>query len=171
MNVDVVKKSNFVTILAWILIVSSVMGILGQIGQFVALNVLMPADFLQTIETMPNAPPMALFFFKYNQLLMGLFLILFVFLLISSIQFLKRKSWARKVIIVYLSIAILGSIAAFIFQNSVINEIATAAATRELDGFILFNRIASGVFSLLFIALFGWFIKKLMSPAIQQEFI
>jgi hypothetical protein len=94
--------------------------------------------------------------------------------LASSIGLLKRKNWGRIIFIVIMSLGIawivFGVFMQFTMFPDMSGEMSDMMEASKMKMMFTIMRIFMVVFSAAFCVLFGWIIKKLMSPSIKQEF-
>ncbi len=184
------KKSTFVNVLGWILIIISGFSLLISIIENIMVNTVMPefempdpiptnniTDSLsvyktfESIEISNELGDFPFFLFSNIKLIVALFGLLILTSFIISIAFLKRKNWGRLGLIILFLIGIAYSIAGLIFQWIFIESID--------DGFphfynifgemMLLMKIFTAVIAIGLSVLFGWIIKKLTSKEIKDE--
>jgi hypothetical protein len=114
---DEVPRSNFVTVLAWLLIVGSGFVTFISLMQAVMLAFFFPADQFSVNSAPPhgieNAPPLMEFLFSKVRYFFLAFWLLALLTLVSSIGLLCRKNWGRLILVGIFSLGIvwnLGSI-------------------------------------------------------------
>lgn len=178
-NPETANRSTFVTVVAWIFIAiagfSTVMGIL----QKVMVNIILGTDAfpLESAGAEQHIPPVALFMFQNMRWVFLAFLMASTVTLIAAIGLLLRKNWARRVIIGLLALAIVWNIGGLVVQHLFISSMPSLQADMPPDFKNVFDvfRIVITAFSvvvaLVFSVLFGWIIKRLVSPIIRAEFI
>jgi len=177
-NPETANRSTFVTVIAWIFIAvagfSTVMGIL----QNVMVNVVFSTDAFPpgAAGAEQHIPPIALFMFQNMRWFFLALLIASTVTLIAAIGMLLRKNWARRVIIGLLVLAIIWNIGSLVAQHLFISSMPPMQGDVPPDFKNVFDvfRTVITVFSVLiavvFSVLFGWIIKRLMSPTIRAEF-
>ncbi len=161
------KKSEFVTVLAWIfIIVSSVLFIYSVFQTIFMIFVF--DNFNTTNETLIG-----------NMIAISFFIILIFFgLLRTSISFLKRKNWARYLWVVILIFLCLGSILFTLFYGGFgyflgVEEFTNSTEVpSEPEGTWMFQSIFIfySCLALSFSLLTAWIIKKLLSNKVKLEF-
>ena len=171
-------RSTFVTVLASVFIALSGFGTIISILQNVMIQTIFNRpEFNKTLRSLPpDAPPFAAFMMGHFQLFFLGFLLVSLFMLISSIGLLKRWNWARLSFVGLMLLAIIWQLVGlgmqFFFFSS-LPEQFSAAATQSGPNMWPFV-VAIGVMSALLGAglcvLFGWIIKRLMSAPIAAEF-
>ena len=173
------KQSTFVTVVAWIFIALSGFGTVISILQNIMVQtVFRSPEVSQAMQAPPpGAPPFAAFLATHFQWFFLAFLLVSAFMLASSIGLLKRHNWARLSFIGLLSLAILwqvGGLALQFFMFSSMREQFSAAAVQggpDMGPFFVAIAAVSVLFAVGFSVLFGWIIKRLLSPAVAAEFI
>ncbi len=162
------KESNFITILAWILIIFSGLTFLMSIMQNVMLYTVFPIDDMETNINQSNDFDFVEFLFSHIRLVVGLFTLIFLFFFISSIGLLKRRKWARISLIVLFFLAIIYTLFTSVFQWLYFYDFDIPNS--NLQTFEILLTVFMFVFVLGIIVLFGWLIKKLNSTKIKIEF-
>ena len=173
------KQSTFVTVVAWIFIALSGFGTAISILQNILVQtVFRSPEVSQAVQTPPpGTPPFAAFMTAHFQWFFLAFLLVSAFMLASSIGLLKRRNWARLSFIGLLSLAILWQIGGLALQFSMISSMRqqfSAAAVQggpDMAPFFIGIAVVSVLFAVGFSVLFGWIIKRLLSPAVVAEFI
>jgi hypothetical protein len=174
---EVQQRSTFVTVLAWIFIALSGLGTLISILQnIMAWTVFRSAEFDQAMQASPqvDTPFVIDFMFSHFYLFFLAGLLISVFTLASSIGLLKRKNWARLSFIGIMALAILWNLGCLVIQCSTLNDLFNAPLTGQGGAdfriIVVSVTIIGAIFSVGFIALFGWIAKRLTSSAIVAEF-
>lgn len=170
------QRSTFVTLLAWIFIILSGFGTMIFILQNIMVHIMfdMP-EFQEALQTpMPGAPPFMAFLMAHFRWFAGLLLLSTIVTLVASIGLLKRKNWARLTIVTMLILSIFSNLAGMVMQLMALPAMqAQFPAIPDAPDMRIFM-IAIAIFSLLitlaFTVLFGWIVKRLLSPAIVAEF-
>jgi hypothetical protein len=187
-----VRRSTFVTVLAWIFIGLS--GFMAWIG--VLQNLMMQLVFLPSMRQQmtsqplpPDMPPQMLWVFGHFEWFFRVFLLLALVHLVAAIWLLLRRNWARLLFIgvmVFDCFYQIGTVALQWWvtgpmtqammrapgmhgpQSADVAQVAQAAQT--IEAMMSVMRIFSMLMALGFIMLFGWIVKRLCSPAIRHEF-
>lgn len=166
-----VPRSNFVTVLAWVMIAFGALSAMMALMQGVLLNLYLP-----TLEsTFSQAGPLAGFSFAF---LRGWMLAGFAFSVLTTYAacaLLQRRNWAR---IFHIVLFLLGSAshaaiaAALAFGTSlVILPLADAGILPpELQSAFRAAAIACAILLLAFGVGYVWLARRLLSPAIAAEF-
>lgn len=157
------NQSSFVSVLAWIFIVLSSFAILVSLLQ----NILVNTTGLPTDHDGP-----------WLQLFLAISLIVLIDILIAAIGLLKRKNWARVAFIILLGIIILFNIGGLVLQQIIFSSMFQETTPgdsidswSQLESISMMIRVFSAVIVIGLSVLFGWIIKRLLSPSIKQEFL
>lgn len=174
------ERSSFVTVVAWIFIVIAGFGSFISILQNVMINTMFPMDQMQAATSSASSdhimPAIMGFMFGHIRLFFATFLALSLSTFISAIALLKRKNWARMIFISLLVFGIVWNIGSIFFQYVFFGSMppvpanAPADFRSEFDSIATVMMIFSSVMAIGFSALFGWIIKRLISPVIRSEF-
>lgn len=175
-------RSTFVTVLAWIFIALTGFGSMIGVLQIVMLETVMkPMGFEDAMTDlpsgMPGMPEGLGAFFQHFDLLMYATNAMTVLTLIASIGLLKRREWARKLFIAMMVVSILWQFGVLGLQIALQSQMMQMMQMSAIEpnapdmrpffiGFIVF----AGAIALAFSGLFGWIIKRLVSPSIVAEF-
>jgi hypothetical protein len=170
--------STFVPIVAWIFIaLSGFCTIISILQNIMVLTVFRSPEVTQAMRAPPpDAPPFAAFMASHFQWFFLGFLLLSVFMLASSIGLLRRWNWARLCFIGLLSFAILWQLAGLGFQFFMFSSMHQQFSAAQVQGspdmgpFLVAIAVVSVLFAAGFAVLFGWIIKRLVSPAVVAEF-
>ena len=170
-------RSTFVTVTAWVFIVVSGLASLVSLLQNIVISVMLPADKMQQALSQSHGadevPAIVQFMLHNIQLLLVGFLLLALLSLTASIGLLRRKNWARIIFIALMGLGILWNIGGVVF-NAVFFSSMVPVEAREMDeGFEIVRAIMLGfsvLMALVFSALFGWIMAKLLSKKIRDEF-
>lgn len=173
-------RSAFVTVLAWIFIILAGFSTLIGILQNIMIQVMFSAPDMQaameTSRQTGDVPATAQFMFDNMRWFFLFALIVFATTFVSSIGLLKRKNWARIFFIAIMTLGIIWNIGGFVFQLLMFSTIPDMPPNASPDMHTQFNTISiiftvvGGIMALAFSVLFGWIIKRLISPGIKQEF-
>ena len=168
-----VVKSNFVNVFAWLMIVFNGFGLLISIMQNIIFAFIFKiGEFDSVFKDMGDMPKgFPTFLFKNIRVLLPLIGLFILFAFISSIGLLKRKEWARKSFLFLLGFGILYTLAGTVFQTVFMRSMFHSTDMPSEFSFIsTFFMIFMIIFSIGFIFLFGWLIKKMSSDKIKAEF-
>ncbi len=172
-------KSNFVTVLAWIFIAFTGFAAFISLLQNIMLTLFFPLDKMQEAFNRPEAqehiPAVFIFLASHVRLFFFFFLVLSSLTLVTSIGLLKRKNWARIIFIALMLFGILWNIAGVLFQQFVFTSfpkmpVRADAPMPNFEVFLTVIKVFSAMMAIGFSILFGWLIKKLLSPDIMREF-
>jgi len=171
------RKSNFVTVVAWIFIVLSGFGTLIGILQSVMIaTVFNTPEVAQAMQSPPppGAPPFAMFMMKHMLTFFVCMLALNVLTLIASVGLLLRRNWARLLFIGLMVFGIVWNFAGLVLQfsmfSSMRDQFAAVPDAPDMGAFFVGIAVVSVIFVIAFSALFGWIIKRLVSPPVVAEF-
>lgn len=171
------QRSTFVTILAWLMIVPSALGVLISTLQNVLVFTVMPMDQM-TLPSGPEAeqiPAVALFMMEHMRAVFAAFWLLTVLALASGIGLLKRKEWARLAVIALLVLNIVMNLGGLYVQQSFLSSIPVAADTppefrEQFESMASTMWTVSIAMALGFSAVSAWMIWRLSSESIKAEF-
>lgn len=171
-----VPRSGFVTAVAWIFIVLASLATLIAVLQNLMVAAFFFAGFLDEAANGAaqdsRLPPFAAAMFRYLPLLVLLSLALSGGMLTAAIGLLKRRDWGRKMFIALLSIAILFNVLAVIVSIALVWWIPTptGANAQEFRIFMGVMIVFKVLMEVGLSVLFGWIVKRLLSPAVRREF-
>jgi len=163
------KQSTFVNVFAWFSIVLSAFGIFASIGQLFLLPSI-TQDINQSVIQDANMPQQMGFMFSHLNMFIILNLIIMIVVFIASIALLKRKNWARLFFVGFLILGIIWTIISGFMEYNMFSDMATNAQNMP-DNMMRNMSIFMGIMYIVFIGLYIYFIKKLTSNEIKQEFI
>lgn len=171
------QRSTFVTVLAWLMIVPSALGVLISTLQNVLVFTVMPVDAM-TLPSGPQAeqiPAFARFMMEHIRAVLVAFWLLTVLALASGIGLLRRKEWARLAVIALLALGILWNLGGLYLQHVLLSSMpAMNDAPPEFRE--QFDRMASTMWTvsiamaLGFSAVSAWLIWRLASVPVKAEF-
>jgi len=93
--------------------------------------------------------------------------------LVASIGLLRRLNWGRLLFIALLVLSIVWQVAGLALQQAIFSMLPAVppeAGAPPVEQFLHVMRVAGVVLTLAFAVLFGWIIKRLVSPAVVAEF-
>jgi len=166
-----VPQSNFVTVLAWVMIAFGIFGVLMGLLQNVFMNLLLPAVEASLQQGSPaDGLPFALF-----RVMMLLGLAFSVFVTYGAFALLKRRNWARILYVVlfifsalmHLVIAVALGFVFFLPGELTAGSDLVPSELRSVFG------IMAITFALVMLAMgagYVWLVRRLLSPAIAAEF-
>jgi hypothetical protein len=172
------NKSTFITVLAWIIIVLTGFATCISIMQNILIHTVFPLGEMQAAmandRQSNNFPALAIFMLSQMQWIMGVFLAISIAAFISGIGLLKRRNWARILIIIFLGMGIIWNIVGLIMQVIVLASFPMIEAPAEVQSsFKIMSSVMMVFAALIAVALsvlFGWIIKRLLSASIVDEF-
>ena len=173
-------RSTFITVLAWLFIIGAGFATIVGIMQAAAMTFLMPSDEFWTSDQIPrgieNFPPAARFLFSKMQLFVVAFWLLSLVALVAGVGLLRRKNWARIILVVLFLIGIVWNLGGLWIQYQMVDFMrqppphAPADFARQMEVGILIMRIGSYVVAIGTSAVFAWLIHRLLSSPIKAEF-
>lgn len=175
------SRSTFVSVVAWIFIALSAISLLSGLMVDIVFNVAFRGALFQQMSAAAeqHLPPLALFMFHHVRWLITAFLVISLVELLAAIGLLLRKEWGRRLFILFMAGAILWKLVNLVFQFAYparMHAVPFMPATVPADithGFQVFGtvmEIFSAVVAVGFCVLYGWIIKRLVSPKIRAEF-
>jgi len=175
------KRSDFVTVLAWISIALTGFATFISLIQNIMISFFFPLDIipqaLQSPEAQQQIPHVFRILFMNIRLVFLSFLVVSLMTLVTAIGLLRRKNWARIVFISLMALGIFWNLASIIVQQLMLNHIpqvplaADTAFEQNFTRMMTIMKFATFVLALGLSVLFGWIIKKLTSPDIRSEFV
>lgn len=174
---NVGSRSLFVTITAWVFIALALLSCLSALVQNAALAAFMPG--LSVVGGVPQLPLLTGLLMGYLPWVLGAGLLASVATLAAAVGLLLRLEWARRVFIGLLVLAIVANLAGIWLQQEMVQSLVDstlsraplpAAAAGVFGGFVTAARVMAVAVTLGACALLGWIIRRLMSPAVRQEF-
>jgi hypothetical protein len=164
------KTATFVTVLAWILISFTGLGAASALLQNVFVNLMLSLPDLDPRGTANQAPET----FLVLRILIAVLALFLIFALVSAIGLLKRKDWARRTFIALFALGIgfhVVLLFLFLLGAGIFPPFAAARGVRApIDSMARLMVIPMGVGALGMSVLFGWLIKRLVSPDVRREF-
>ena len=170
-------KSTFVTGLAWTFIVLAGFATFISILQNIMITLMFPLEEMNESLTSPeaqeNIPAFANFMFSNIRLFFFGFLVVSCATFVSSIALLKRKNWGRIIFIAIMSLGIAWNLSALILQQLMMPSMSETPSPPGSNFGVMMTimRVFSFLMALGVSILFGWIIKRLVSPKIRQEFL
>lgn len=176
--IEIHEKSTFITVVAWIFIVLTGFGTFMTCMQNIMIFTMFSTAEMQEAmnhqDELKDMPFFVRFMFQHIQLYFLFMFFLTAATFVSSIGLLKRKNWARKVLISILGFGILFVISGFVIQLITFSPMSHGMPQEEIP--VEFTRMMTIMKVVMFIfatgitCLFGWIIKKLLSRDIIAEF-
>jgi hypothetical protein len=176
-------RSNFVTVLAWILIVMAGFATLIGVLQNLMLNLFFPVDQLDELSRQASAdgkaPAVFAFMLGHFRLFFAAILVGAATTLVAAIGLLKRKNWARLLLVAMMLLSAFWQIVGIVVQQYIFADIPmppadspdAQAAAGFAKTFMVFVSIVSVAMGLAFAGLFAWIAKRLLAPDIKSEFV
>lgn len=173
-TLNVGAPSRFVTVTAWVFIALAGLASVWALLQHAAMISL-------ATGTVPGsvAPWMTGRLLAYAPWVLGAGLVLSVATLAAAVGLLWRLDWARRVFIGLLVLAAVANVLGLWIQHEVVESLVQSTLQRAplppqaadvFGGFVTAARVLAGVLTLGACALLVWIIRRLMSPAVRQEF-
>ncbi len=172
-------RSMFVTVLAWTTIIPAAFGVLIAGVQNLFFNLFMsPADLERMVAMLgPGMGGITQITFGNLRLLLLLFLATSVLFLVTGVGLLKRRNWARVLLVATLALGTLYSIFTALFVDSSADLAAMLAPSASFDGETVdFSGVASIMRAtsitllIVFTAFNAWLVWRLYSQPIAREF-
>ena len=174
---NVGSRSVFVTAVAWVFIVLGALASLSAAVQNATVASMAPG--MRALAGTEPLPLVTGLLMGYLPWVVGAGLAVSLATLACAIGLLLRIEWARRIFIGLLGLAIVANLAGLWVQHEIVQSLVTAtlsasplppAAAGVFGGFVAATRLMAVAVSLGACALLGWTMRRLMSPAIRQEF-
>jgi hypothetical protein len=174
---NVGSKSLFVTVTAWVFIVLAALASVSALLQNAAM-----ASFLPGLTVVGNVQPLPLLtglLTGYLPWLVGAGLAVSLATLACAIGLLVRLEWARRIFIALLVLAIAANVGGLWLQQEVMQSLVSSTLKTSplpplvadvFGGFVTAARVMAVLVTLGACLLLVWIIRRLMSPAVRQEF-
>ncbi len=175
-------QSIFVTVLAWIFIAFTGFATFISLLQNIMIGFMLPVEEMNAAFSKGAAaeeiPAFARFMFSNIRIWFAAFFVIVAALLATSIGLLKRKNWARISFIAFMGLGIAWNVFGLVMQHVMLSSFPTPTMpVSEVDAFSAdfeSMRMVMQVFMLAMAVgmsvLFGWIIKRLVSPQVRAEF-
>ncbi len=164
-------RSTFVTVVAWLFIVLSGCATpISVLQNIMVLTIFKQHPIPSDNSALDHMPAATRFMFTHMDLFFQAFLVLCIYTLVCSIGLLKRRNWARLGFVALLVVGILYQVAGFAFQSFFMAEFPDRQAPEEFRTFVLLMQIFGAGMAIALVLVFGWMIRKLISPSIRAEF-
>jgi hypothetical protein len=172
-------RSAFVTVVAWFGIALGGMSVLVGVLQMVMVSVMFSEGPWAELDqqSLHDMPRWFGWIFGHFQLLVAANLLAMGVLLAASIGLLRRRNWARIVIVALLVLGIVANLGGLGLQLAMMQSMpGFDAAGAPADFAASFARmraiilVVSAVVACAFAVLYGWIIRRLSSPAVRSEF-
>lgn len=178
-NQNQVNGSTFVTVLAWIFIVFGGLATLMAVAQNILISTMPPFGEMsqQIAQEQGGVPAPAKFMFNNVRLIFAGFLVLSAVTLVSAIGLLRRRNWARLILIALLALGIVWNVGSVLFLQYTMIQSAPPSALNvpegvraQMEAMENVMLVFSSVMAIGFAILFAWIIKRLVSPSVTREF-
>jgi hypothetical protein len=176
-TLNVGARSLFVTVTAWVFIVLAALGASSAVLQNASIASLAPG--LQMAGDQQSLPGLSGLLMSYLPWVLGTGLLMSTATLAAAVGLLLRLDWARRAFIALLVMAIVAHLAGFWVQYELVHSLVDHTlhqaplppeAAGVFGGFVTAARVMAVVVTLAGCSLLGWIIRRLMSPAVRQEF-
>lgn len=174
---NVGSRSMFVTTVAWVFIILAALATTSAAVQNATVASMAPgAGVLGAAQSLPGFTGLLV---AYLPWVVGSGLVVSLATLVCAIGLLLRLEWARQMFVVLLGLAIAANLAGLWVQHEVMQSVMSATlgtaalppgAAHVLGGFALATRTLAVAVSLIACGLLAWTMRRLMSPAVRQEF-
>jgi hypothetical protein len=173
------SRSSFVTALAWVLIAVSGFGTFISLMQAVMLTFFFPSEHFWSNARAPhgieNIPPLMQFLSSKVQYFFLAFWLLTALTLVSSIGLLRRKNWARLIVVGIFGLGVIWNLGGIwlqwqMFSSTQFPAKAPAEFTQQMETMMGAMRVGTTIFAVAVAALLAWLIKRLVSLPIRREF-
>jgi hypothetical protein len=174
---NVGARSLFVTVTAWAFIVLAALASVSAVLQNAAV-----ASFVPGLSVVGNVQPLPLLtglLLGYLPWVVGAGLAMSLATLACAVGLLVRLEWARRFFIVLLVLAIAANMAGLWLQQEMLQSLVSSTLSRSplpplaadvFGGFVTAARVTAVLVTLGACMLLAWIIRRLMSPAVRQEF-
>jgi heme/copper-type cytochrome/quinol oxidase subunit 2 len=166
-------KSVFVSVLGWITVIVSGLGVFVSILQNIMVQTMFPAyEMHEALAQDATFEEFPIFLFSNIRLLVALVGVVIFAIFIVSVAFLKRKNWARVGMTVIFALGILYNLSSLLLQWLFMGFMDTdlPQAPEGFNEMMQIMKIFMVVFALGISGLFTWIIIKLNSESIKREF-
>ena len=172
---NVGARSIFVTVTAWVFIVLAALASVSALVQNALVASLAPASGAH----LPPLPLLTGLLLGYLPWVVGTGLVMSLATLVSAVGLLLRLDWARRVFIGLLVVAIVANLLGLWLQHEVVQSVVAstlsgaplpAQAIGVFGGFVTAARVMAVLVTLGACGLLAWIVRRLMSPAVRQEF-
>lgn len=171
---NVGSRSLFVTFTAWAFILMALLSVATALVQHASMVAQLPGW-----SVVGPVPLLAGLLAAYLPWLVGAGLLLSLATLAAAIGLLVRLEWARQLFIALLVLAMVANLVGIWLQQELLQALVDTtlkssplpqAAAGVFGGFVTATRAMAVAVSLGGVVLLGWTIRRLMSPAVRQEF-
>ncbi len=174
---NVGSRSLFVTLTAWVFLSLAGLASVSALLQNAMLASWLPG--LQGLGALQPLPLLTGLLVGYLPWVVGTGLVVSLATMASAVGLLLRLDWARRCFIGLLGLAIAANLLGLWLQQEVVQSVVEATLARAplpptaadvFGGFVTAARSMAVVVTLATCALLGWIMRRLMSPAVRQEF-
>jgi hypothetical protein len=174
---NVGSRSLFVTVTAWVFILLAALASVSALLQKAEI-----ASFLPGLTVVGNVQPLPLLtglLMGYLPWVVGAGLAMSLATLACAVGLLLRLEWARRIFIALLVLAIAANLAGLWLQQEMLQSLVSSTlqgsplpplAADVFGGFVTAARVMAVVVTVGACLLLVWIIRRLMSPAVRQEF-
>jgi hypothetical protein len=159
-------RSSFVSVLAWLVMILSGYSTLKALWVNIMINTMYPPGLLDAAEESQDSSSVAAFMGSHIRLYFGAYLVISAVTLASSIGLLKRRNWARVMLICLMTFFIvfnIGSVASHLPELSAAFQEPAEYPNAPMIIFSSVMNVGSSV-------LCAWIIKRLASGTVRSEF-
>jgi hypothetical protein len=175
-----VARSSFVTAVAWVFIALAGFATFISVLQNIMIYTFFPVDQMHTAMAQARErqemPAFALFMFEHIREIFTGFLVVASSVLVVSIGLLKRCNWARVLFIWLLGLGIVWNLAGpilqwFFFRSMPQSPQAPPQVQAQFQTMGAIMVVFGTIMAVGMSILFGWIIRRLISPTIKSEFL
>jgi hypothetical protein len=174
-TLNVGSRSVFVTVTAWVAMLTATLACASALVQYLSVSSMMP----QWRAAAPSLPVLTGLLLVYLPWAMGLGATLSLALVACAAGLLLRLEWARRIFIGLLAVVILANLGGLWLQYEVVQALLNSTLRDTVlppevagvfGGLALATQTMALLVTLGACAVLGWVIRRLMSDAIRQEF-
>jgi hypothetical protein len=174
---NVGSRSLFVTLTAWLFFALGAMASVSALLQNATL-----ASWLPGLRGLGAAQPLPLLtglLIGYLPWVVGTGLVMSLATMVSAVGLHLRLEWARRCFIALLGLAIAANLLGLWLQHEVVQSVVEATLSRSplppaaayvFGSFVTASQMMAVVVTLAGCVVLGWIMRRLMSPAVRQEF-
>lgn len=176
-TLNVGARSRFVTVTAWVFIVLAALACVSALLQNAEVASMAPG--LHAAVQQQPLPLVTGLLMGYLPWVVGAGLALSLATLAAAVGLLLRLDWARRAFIGLLVLAVAANLMGLWIQHELVQSVVDSTlrgtplppqAADVFGGFVIAARVMAVVVTLGACALLVWVIRRLMSPAVRQEF-
>ncbi|WOX05064.1 hypothetical protein [Microbulbifer pacificus] len=165
------SRSNFVTVLAWILIIGSAYLFFLSVVKVLLLSSIPGGDEL--FAAAEGRPFVIQFMLEYMYVFTYGFCVITAFSFFASIALLRRKNWARFALIVVMAFGVLWQISNLIMKVYMFTQVSPYLPEEGLEEIERINSILrwfNFLKTIVVASVFAWILKKLLTHPVIKEF-